>query len=238
VLVDANGAPGALLPVAGVGLGAFPLDPIRVDSVAGPGGPRSPVRATTPMPDLDVFGAGLASGEGETVDILVDGDPVAHTFVDDAHLVLPAAPLAPGRHAVQARRRGPPLDPAVSGTATEVDSGAVDVLVVPTLGTLQVATGAGSAPGLSSGTVTVDVTPAVTPTQRVRLILDSRTLSPPVALVLDPVWPGGAPPFTTVDFAFDDAPSGQYRVTIEVDGARSLPGVDAAAHYVLTVVTL
>lgn len=233
VLVDAGGDPGVVLPVLRVVTGVAPFDGSpRLDAVAGPGGPGAPVRAAAPMPDLHLLGARLEPRAGETTEVMIDGTVTTHTTVDDGHLVATAPVLAPGRHAVVVRRLGPPPQPALSTAPSAV-------LVVPSLGALTASTSPGGAAGLRSGTVHATVTPAAFPSQRVSLLLDSRTLDPPVALALHAVFPAvGTPPFSPVDFAVVDAPAGRYRATIEVDGARSLPELDAGGLFVLALVTL
>lgn len=238
VLVDADGEPGVVLPVRRALVGARPFEGLRLDTVGGPDGAGAPVRAASPMPDLDLRGAGLGARPGETVEVLLDGAVVPHTTVDEGALVVAGPPIGPGGHIARVRRRGAPVDPALSPTAMVATSEAVAFLVVPSLGPVTPATGAGSEPGLRSGTVTAAVVPALSPSQRVRLLLDSRALTPPVALALAPDWPAGAPPFPNVAFDVVDAPAGQYRATLEVDGARSLPAVGPTGLYLLTLVTL
>ncbi|MFD8889483.1 hypothetical protein [Streptomyces sp. NPDC059566] len=117
-------------------------------------------------------------------------------------------------------------------------SAPVVVLVVPTLGAVVATTGSGHRPGLRTGTVSAAVTPPVGPGNRVRLLLDAMTPGSAVSLALTAGLPAGGPPTAQVDFTVTDAPAGPYRLTLEVDGARSLPGLDANGLYVPTVVTL
>lgn len=230
VLIDADAQPGTPLPVRRVAIGVLTPDVPRLDSVAGPDGAGAPVRAATPMPPLDLLGARLT----DPVEVLLDGSAVPHTAVDSGHLVVSPPDLRPGRHTVQVRRVGPPADPALSATPSVAMSDVVAVQVVPVLGSAVANTVPGTAPDLRTGTVTATVSP-VSPDQRVRLLLDA----PTGALALTPAWPGaGTPPFTSVSFTVTDAPAGQYRATLEVDGTRSLPAVDSTGRYVLTVVTL
>ena len=238
VLVEAGPEPGSPLPVRRVGLGAHPFRAVRVDQVAGPDGPGAPVRSANPMPDVTVLGTGFQAGEGETIDVLVDDAVVPSTPVDDATLVLPALPVAPGQHVLRVRRTSPPLDPAVSTTERVEPSSPVGLLVTPTIVSVTPQTAAGSGPGLRSGDVRVRQVPPLPRTATTRLLLDSRTLDPSVSLVLVVDLPAGAGPFAEVPYVVDDAPAGDYRVTLEVDGARSVPPVDAAGHYVLSEVTL
>lgn len=230
VLIDADTEPGAILPVRQVTIGVRTPDTPRLDSVAGPEGVGAPVRATTPMPDLDVLGARLT----DPVEVVLDGSVIPHTAVDSGRLVFSPPALRPGRHTVRVRRFGAPADPALSTTPSVAASEPLAVLVIPVLVSAAATTTPGTTAGLRTGTVNAVVSP-VSPDQRVRLLLDS----PIGALVLTVDWPDtGAPPFTSVKFPVTDAPAGAYRVTLEVDGTRSLPALDSSGRYVLTVVTL
>lgn len=239
VLVDGEGEPGAVLPVRTVLASASPFTAPRLDGAAGPEGSGAPVRAGVPMPDLHLHGHALAAREGETSEVLVDGVPVGGvTAVDDGHLVLAAPALAPGPRRVAVRRTGPPQDPSRSATRPAQTSGSVVVLVVPTLAAVSATTAGGAEPGLRSGTVTAEVTPAVAHGDRVRLLLDATTPGAPVSLALQARLRAGEPPASRVEFAVTDAPAGPYRVTLDVAGARSLPPLGPDGLYVLPVVTL
>jgi hypothetical protein len=191
------------------------------------------------MPDLHLHGHALSAREGETSEVLVDGVPVAGvTAVDDTHLVVASPALAPGPRRIAVRRSGPPAHPVLSTTRPTQVSAPVVVLVVPALGTVTATTGAGTQPGLRTGTVSAAVTPQVADGNRVRLLLDSTAPGPAVSLALVAELPTGNPPTAQVDFTVTDVPAGPYRVTLEVDGARSLPALDPNGLYVLPVVTL
>ncbi|MFE5631361.1 Pvc16 family protein [Streptomyces sp. NPDC056463] len=240
VLVDGDGDPGAVLPVRTVLAGAAPFTPPRLDGAAGPEGRGAPVRAAAPMPDLHLHGHALSAREGETSEVLVDGAVVSTgvTAVDDTHLVLPSPVLAPGRRRIAVRRSGPAAHPTLSTTRPAQTSPPVVILVVPTLRTVTAATSTGHQPGLRTGTVSAGVVPPVGQGNRVRLLLDATTPGSTVSLALAAELPAGTPPTAQVDFAVTDAPAGPYRVTLEVDGARSIPGLDSHGLYVLPVVTL
>jgi hypothetical protein len=237
VLVEVGSEPGEVLPVRTIGLGAHPFTTVRLDTVAGPDGPGAPVHTAEPMPPLLLFGAGLMAADGETVDVLIDGTVVPHTESAD-HLVVDASTVRPGRHQVVVRRTSPPLAPDVSQTKRIQESDPVLLVVTPLLGAVTPTTSAGSSAGLRTGRVRAAMKPSLRPESRTRLLLDSQALDPPVSLALRPNLPAGNGPFANVNYPVEDAPAGTYRVTLEVDGARSLPPLDAAHHYVLTTVTL
>lgn len=238
VLVEIGDEPGEVLPVKTVGLGAHPFPVLRLDTIVGPDGPGAPVRTAEPMPPLLAFGAGLLASDDSDVEVRVDGAVAPHTEEAD-HLVIDASAIRPGRHLVVVRRNEPPLAPHISTTARTTQSDPLLFVVTPLLGAVTKSMSAGSAAGLRSGTVTAAMKPSLRRESRTRLLLDSRSLDPPASLALQPVLPPGAPgPFPSVDYAVEDAPAGPYRVTLEVDGARSLPPVDNAGHFVLTTVTL
>jgi hypothetical protein len=226
VLVEATAVPSAGLPVQALALGGRPLATLRLDSVGGPGGPGSQVRAGVPMPDLDLYGAGFAPGDGESVVAVLDGVEVAPSAGDDSHLVVPGSGLLPGPHRVQVRRSGPPLDPALSTTRTTITSEVRVAMVVPTLVS---ATRVGNQ-------VDTTVHPAVSSAERVRLLMDPVAAGDSVAASPAPALPSGG----TASPSFDvgDVPDGTYRLTLEVNGVRSIPALDVSGHYVHVEVTV
>ncbi|MFI2188567.1 DUF4255 domain-containing protein [Streptomyces sioyaensis] len=239
VLVEADEVPGTVLPVRQVALGARPLSAPRLDAVAGPEGVGAPVRADSPMPELTLFGGLLSARPGETLAVLLDNAVVVPiTVVDDGRLTIPLTGVRPGPHLVQVRRQGVPLDPVLTTTRPAAASDPVAFTVVPTLSSAAAVTHPGTGSGESSGTLSAEVIPAVENPQQVRLLLDSVGLAPPVALVFEVPLTPGAPPVSTVTVNLVDAPSGPYRVTLEVDRVRSIPTLDAQGLYQLTEVTL
>lgn len=237
VLVEVGGEPGEVLPVNQIGLGVHPFALVRLDAVVGPDGPAAPVRYAEPMPPLLLVGAGLRAADGETVEVRIDGTIVPHTESGD-HLVVDASTVRPGRHQLVVRRTSPPLAPEVSQTRRVHESDPVLLVVTPLLGAVTPTTSAGSSAGLRTGRVRAAMKPSLRRESRARLLLDSQTLDPPVSLALRPNLPTGPGPFANVNFPVEDAPAGTYRVTLDVDGVRSIPPLDAAHHFVLTTVTL
>lgn len=226
LLVEAVAVPAAGLPVQALALGARPLATLRLDSVGGPGGPGSQVRAGSPMPDLDLYGAGFAPRDDEDVVAVIDGTEVVPTGGDDTHLVVPGTGLLPGPHRVQVRRSGPPLDPALSTTRTIVGSEVRVAMVVPTL----------VSAAKAANRVNTAVHPRVSRAERVRLLMDPVAGGDSVAAPPAPALPAGGT--STPSFDLTDVPAGAYRLTLEVNGVRSIPELDSGGHYVHVEVTV
>jgi hypothetical protein len=234
VIVEADDEPGTVLPVAAFAVGARPLSAPRLDDVVGPDGPGAPIRAAATAPTLHLLGAGLSPQRGEALEVRFDGVAVAGvTVVSDGELSLTAPNQRPGSHTVQVLRHGAPISP-LSPTSPAASSLPARFTVLPTL-TSASATGTHAA-GLSDGTIDANVRPGVALPDIVRLLLDSQTLDPPVSVVV-PVTVG-AGPATAISGTFAEVPIDDYRVTLEVNGVRSIPALDAAGHYVLPVVSV
>lgn len=237
VRIESGEVPGTVLPVARAAFDTRPVSAPRLDAVSGPDGVGAPVRAAGTMPDLQLFGGLLTARSGETLAVLLDGTPVPSvTVVDDGRLTIPLTGVGPGHHTVQVRRLGSPTDPALTATRPAASSDAVTFTVVPTL---SAATADTHGPDdARSGTVSAEVVPAVAAPQHVRLLLDSIAVTPPVALAVDVPLTADGPPQTAVTANLVDVPAGLYRVTLEVDRVRSLPGLTAQGLYQLTEVAL
>ncbi|MER7582105.1 Pvc16 family protein [Kitasatospora sp. NPDC097691] len=233
VVVESPEVPGTVLPVLRTGLGARVLNGPRLDTVAGPDGPGAPVRAASPMPDLRLFGSALAPLPGETLKVLVDGAPAPATVVDTTQLTIPLTGVRPGLHTVQVLRLTAPLDPAVSVTAPALAGAPLAFTVLPTLGPVTATPDPGA--GGYDGTLTAGVLPPLTGSERrVRLLLDRVRPDATVALALD-VAPA---PQASISVSLTAAPRGDYRVTLEVDGVRSLPPLDLHGLFLPQEVTL
>ncbi|MFI8456931.1 Pvc16 family protein [Kitasatospora sp. NPDC085464] len=233
VVVESPEVAGTVLPVLRTGLGARVLNGPRLDTAAGPDGVGAPVRATSPMPDLRLFGSALAPLPGETLKVLVDGAPAPATVLDAGQLTVSLTGVRPGVHTVQVLRLTAPLDPTVTLTAPALASAPVAFTVLPTLGAVTATPAPGA--GDYQGTLAADVLPALTGSERrVRLLLDRVHPDATVALALD-VTPA---PQSSISVPLTDTPRGDYRVTLEVDGARSLPPLDLHGLFLPQEVTL
>lgn len=225
VIVESPVTPSSGVPVSRISLGAEPLRTLRLDAVGGPAGPGAPIRSTTPPPMLTVVGAGFRPAQDETVDLVLDGGTVTGTIVDDGQIRATVGALAAGQHRIQVRRTAPPLDPTLSSTPLVQLSEARTFLVLPTVASAVV----------TGGKVKVTVIPAVSSANQVHVLLDPAA-GGGVSLRLTPALTAAATSTFEVDPS--GAASGTYIVTIEVDGARSLPPTDTAGRYVQTTVTL
>ncbi|MGW4891774.1 Pvc16 family protein [Kitasatospora sp. NPDC004240] len=235
VIVEAPEVPGTVLPVRRVGLGVRTLSAPRLDAAAGPDGPGAPIRSATPMPELRLFGAGLAPQPGETLRVLVDGGEVPATVVDAGQLTVPLAGVRPGTHSVRVLRLIPPPDPTLSSTSPAATSNAVPFTVLPTLTAVSATPAAG--PDDYTGTLAVQVLPAVAAPQRVRVLLDRVGPDATVALAVAVPLPSPTPQ-TALTTELTHTPRGRYRVTLEIDGTRSIPPVDAHGRFQPQEVTL
>jgi hypothetical protein len=170
----------------------------------------------------------------------VDGKallPANVTVLSDNQIDVSDVDKTPGVHSVVVLRLLAPVDPSLSGSQPGVRSMPVTYAVTPTLlaatATTTSTSGTGSAT-LATGHLNATVTPSLTPTQQVRLVLDSTTLDPPVAVTLAVAI---ASPTTTIAADYTDVPAGTYRVSVVVDGFRNIPPW-AAGAYTFTEVTL
>jgi len=237
VIVDADETPGTVLPVAGFALGARPLSSPRLDAVAGPDGPGAPITASAAAISLSLLGAALAPRPGEALEVLIDGVSITPVNVtSDSELTVQLPSQRPGVHRVQVLRLGAPIAPALSMTRPPTSSATVNFTILPKLVSIS-APGPTHAGGLSSGTLTVDVEPALDHSNRIRILLDSQTLNPPIAVAIPFNAPAG-PATTTLHVPFSGVAIDSYRVTLEVEGVRSIPALDSSHHYQLLVVAL
>ena len=113
----------------------------------------------------------------------------------------------------------------MSPTPTTLTSETRAIVVVPTL----------SAAALAGTTVTATVQPSLAPPRRVRLLMDPTGGGASVAVPAAAL-PGGGTTNPTLDVT--DVDPGTYRLTLEVDGIRSIPTLDGSGHYVNLEVTV
>jgi hypothetical protein len=234
VLVDATEVPGSVLPVRQVASAARPLAGPRLDAVAGPEGVGAPVRAANPMPALQLYGAALEPQPGETLLVLLDTTPAAGVIVvGDGQLTVPLTGLGPGAHTARVQRLTAPLDASLSVTRPAMTSEPIGFTVVPGLESVSASANGVPGSGFFSGTLSATVVPPVAAPQRVRLLLDRTSPTPAVALVLEVELPLSGTPQASVSAAVPETATGVYRVTLEVDGARSLPPLDPQGRFVV-----
>lgn len=236
VIVDSDETPTSALPVAAYAVGARVLSAPRLDAVNGAGGPGAPLRATTTPLALELHGAALAAQTNETLQVLIDGTalaPAQVTAVSDKQLDLTDALQTPGTHTVVVSRAVAPLNPALSSTRPPLSSQPVSYTVIPALIDATAHT-TSVTDNLATGELSADLAAPVAATQQVRLLLDSTAAAPPVAAALDVTVAAAT---ASVTAQYQDLPTGDYRVTVEVNGARSIPQWSAGT-YTLTTVTL
>ena len=159
---------------------------------------------------------------------------------------LPAALLAgvQGVQVVQYRLMGTPETPH-AGVASNV----APFVLRPRITNVTAFTQPGSGPNLLSGTINLQVTPAVGREQRVRLLLnelDPPANRPPFAYSFAApspyqlILPPNVPPETDGDFGVPivDVQTGTYLVRVQVDGAESPLETDAGGKYVTPAVDI
>ncbi|MBI4943362.1 MAG: DUF4255 domain-containing protein [Actinobacteria bacterium] len=217
VLVSADVAPTAALPVLQRSIGVSPYAPPRVDAVVTEPSDQ-PVATGT---ELLVTGSGLVPAVAGTMRVVVgptelDALPGGRT---DAVRVVVDDAVPAGLHAMAVRHRslaGPAGTPPARVTAT---SNSVPLLVRPT-----VAVGT-----VDATSATLTVTPPLRAGQKVSVLLTRLDDAGPTAtnqltLVLPPVSSAQAP-LPTVTLPRADLLSGTWLVRIQVDGVQSLPGL-------------
>lgn len=224
VMIETQDRPGAAIPVASTAIFAAPMWPLQIRSAGPSPGQSGP---TCWGSTLHLTGTGIArfgnslrvNGEPRPLDeAAIVGDGIALSL-DDA-LFGGAAPAA-GAHELQvvAASSDPAMPDRLRRGSNVV---AFTILPVPTLFTPAV--GAGSAPGLRSGTVTVDFGPPLQAGQTATLLLSAVAAGQGGSLDLK-VAPPAAFPASQVSFAFTDLAAGDYLARLDVDGFTSQPEV-------------
>jgi len=220
------------LPVRQRGIVALPMAPIRIDRVVNAAGDRLPVTAGSTLriigrglgsSDASVFVAGPGAPEG------IDLSPaITLRAADELRLTLPAllpAGLRAGPCVLQVvlpvALGAPPLPH--EGFASNVAGFVLAPQVLP---------------AVVAGGVSLTCTPPLGARQRVRLLLNESGAAPgavPRAYAFEaPAGNGVLPPATetaTVTIATPGVVAGSYLVRVQVDGAESVLGTDAAGHY-------
>jgi hypothetical protein len=232
VLIESDRPTSAPLPVAGYNVYARTLRRPVVESVAATTGAGEPILWNS---RIEISGRGLAA---ESTLVRIDDTLVEPAALDvtPARITLPLAPegLAAGVHTLQVVHREAMGTPPAPHRGTQ--SNLVQVLVSPRITDAPSASlHAGSATGLRSGEVTLDVEPAIRPGQRVILLLNQLLPRPMAddAVARSYRFQAGtiAATKSTIDVPVVDVEVGTYLVRIEVDGAQSPVAMDAGGRY-------
>ena len=116
-----------------------------------------------------------------------------------------------------------PVDPAMPERLRR-GSNVVAFAILPVMTQVAAATGPGSAAGLRSGTVTVDIDPPLRAGQSATLLLNAFGPGQLGNAAIEVVAPA-AFPASQLDFAFTDLVAGDYLARVDVDGFASQPEV-------------
>jgi hypothetical protein len=221
VLIESRRPTRSALPVKDRRLYALTMREPRIDAVEGDGGPDTFI---VPTSKLVVSGRRLV---GQVTEVLVSGTAATIESVTPDQIVAdqPAA-LRAGVQAVQVAHRVLMGDPPPGTPHRGFESNVAAFVLHPTFGGLSLApVPAGAAP--YRGTATITVTPGVGRSQRVVLLLNSRTAAPAhsYAFVADARASDAAP----IKVPLQDVERGDYFVRVQVDGAESPVNLDWAS---------
>lgn len=244
VLIESRSGRGrSALPVRERKVYAVPFARPFIEQIKSQANEQEPVVANQPI--LAGYNLILTGQElrGEDTRINVSGIEVApppnNITATRIRFQLPAALQAgvQGVQVVQYTLMGTPLTPH-SGVASNVAA----FVLRPSIGTVSATTQPGSEAGLLSGTINLQVAPAVGRNQRVILLLnelDQPANRPPFAYSFEAVSPylSTLPPtlppetVTTLAIPIHDVGTGKYLVRLQVDGAESPVTTDATNKY-------
>jgi len=223
--IETADAPPVPAPVARPDFWVSPIAALRLNSAgSAPGSPIPPVWGGT----LHVRGRGLAE---PGLALEVDGAPLVTTNVvqkPEALEVRLAATTFGGNDLTVGVHRLQAIAPKMRADQPEhlrPRSNALAFAMSPAIAIDSVTAPGGGA--TASGSVDINVTPAIGSAQMVRLLLDSRDPANQSQIVLpgrDPV--GGGPSATNLTFNFTNLPRRDYLVRADVDGLVSPVEID------------
>ncbi|HEY0012007.1 MAG TPA: DUF4255 domain-containing protein [Allosphingosinicella sp.] len=210
------------IPVASPEIFAAPMGPLRIRSAGPSPGASGPVAwAAT----LHLAGTGIArfgnslriDGEARALDeAAIIGDGLALAL--EPALFGGVVPKA-GTHELQVVAA--PAD-ATMPERLRRGSNAISFAILPVITKITRAVGAGSEPGLRSGTVTVDIEPPLHSGQSATLLLNAVGAGAAVGAALEAA-PPAAFPAAQIAFPFTDLPARSYFLRCDVDGFASQP---------------
>jgi hypothetical protein len=228
VLIEARASTKTALPVLQRGLYVRPLSSPLIERLAAKSAIDQPALENQPiLPGYILVLAGKLL-HGEITRIVLDGEkidpPDASIHEDHIEFSLPAT-LRAGPHGVQVAHDIAMGSPLVPHTGTE--SNVLAFLLRPVI----------TDPVSATATqITVKLSPLVTPTQKLRILLNELappvdlaprafSFSPPVNNGIDVE--GGETETDTVVFDYHGVPTGDFLVRVQVDGAESVLEIDA-----------
>ena len=224
IAIETQDDPGPPLPVATPEIYAAPMGPLQIRSIGPSAG------QTGPAPwggTLHLTGTGIARFgnslriDGEPLPLGEDaiaGDALALTL--DAALFGGALPKA-GAH--QREVVAAPVDPGLPDRLRR-GSNVVAFAILPVMTQIAAAAGPGSAAGLRSGTVTVDIDPPLRAGQSATLLLNAFGPGQLGNAAIEATAPAAFPASQLV-FAFTDLAASDYLARVDVDGFASQPEV-------------
>lgn len=212
------------IPVATPEIFAAPMAPLQIRSAGGSPGESGPAPwgAT-----LHLTGTGIARF-GNSLRIDGDARSLAEAAIVGDGLALTLDPVlfggsAPKSGAHEIQVIAAPIDAAMPERLRR-GSNIVTFAILPVITSVAAAAGAGSAPGLRSGTVTIAVDPPLQSGQAATLLLNCVGAGQSGNVALEAT-PPAALPAAQLSFAFTDLPAGDYLARIDVDGFTSQPEV-------------
>ncbi|HMO76221.1 MAG TPA: DUF4255 domain-containing protein [Sphingopyxis sp.] len=224
VAIETQDAPAENIPVAAPEIFAAPMGPLQVRSAGPQPGQAGPVPWGG---TLHLTGTGIARFGNS---LRVDGEPrpLAEAAIVGDTLALPlgaglfggAVPKA-GAHQLEVVAA--PTDPAMPERLRR-GSNVAAFAILPVMGAIVPTVGPGSAAGLRSGHVAVDIDPPLQAGQSAALLLNAVGAGQIGNAAIE-AEPPAAFPAGTLRFAFTDLAAGRYLARVDVDGFASQPQV-------------
>lgn len=226
VAIETQDDPGPPIPIATPEIFAAPMGPLQIRGI----GPAE--GQTGPAPwggTLYITGSGIARFGNS---LRIDGDPLplAEEAIagDTLALTLDAALFGgtvPRAGAHQLEVVAAPVDPAMPERLRR-GSNVVAFAILPLMTGIAAAAAPGSAAGLRSGTVTVDIDPPLQAGQSATLLLNAfgpgQLGNAAIEMNAPAAFPAGR-----LTFAFADLAAGDYLARVDIDGFASQPEVGA-----------
>jgi hypothetical protein len=217
VLIESDLSPQVAPPVMAPILAVVPFQWPHIEQVISQKGAGQPIVTGT---TLLILGQAL---QGQTTLVLIEGQELAPASVTNTQITVPVPPSVHAGvqavHVVQKMNLG---NPAVPHRVFE--SNVAAIVLRPALTNSSAVLDAGSSPQTKITDVTLTVVPNVGVGQRVVLVLNDVTKSPPTSYA-------SSSTVATVDsnqitVQMENIPTGNYLARVQIDGAESLLSVD------------